>query len=353
MRFRIFTRLSSNLSRLSPAKLAAPLFILCISVAAVAQAVAPLSLADLLVGLRSKKVTIEERNKILADAVRSRGVTFAYSEDIEKELATTGADANLLMAVRQKAQANKPPAPPKPVATPTPAPDFSFYKVRADVSAGKGDFTGALADYNKSLELKADNAAAYLSRGQTYLGMKEFEKARDDFDKAAELSPKDSMIYFNRGMAWEKLSDQTKALADYQKAVDLDASNESAKASVKRIADEQAKLAAKAQPVPEPVRPPEFLNMGTLSAANAERMIVPVYNALAQKANIEGKVEVEVEIDTEGNVVSAKAVSGHQMLKGSAEDAAKKSKFRPAVYNGKPIKGKGVIFYNFSLRPTR
>lgn len=353
MRPRSLTRLNAILSRIFSTKFAAPLLMLCMSAAAWSQISPPLSLADLLVGLRSKKVAIEERNKILADAVRARGVTFGYSEDIEKELATTGADANLLMAVRQKAAANKPPAPVKPVPTPTPAPDFSFYKVRADSSAGKGDFTNALADYNKALELKSDNAAAYLSRGQTYLGMKQFDQALADFDKAAELSPKDSMIYFNRGIAYEKLNDQKKALPDYQKAVDLDAGNESAKVSAKRILDEQAKLVAKAPPIPEPVKTPEFLNMGTLSSANAEKMVMPIYNPLAQKANIEGKVEVEVELDVEGNVVSAKAVTGHQMLKSAAEDAARRSKFKPAMFNGKPIKGKGMIFYNFSLRPGR
>jgi TonB family protein len=353
MSSRLLTRMNAFLPRVFSAKLAAPLLMLCISVAAWSQTSPQLSLADLLVGLRSKKVSIEEKNRILADAVRTRGVTFAYSEDIEKELATTGADANLLMAVRLKAAANKPPAPVKPVPTPTPAPDFTFYKVRADASAGKGDFSNALADYTKSLELKADNAAAYLSRGQTYLGIKEFEKALADFDKAAELSPKDSMIWFNRGVAYEKLNDQKKALADYQKAVDLDAGNESAKVSVKRIQDDLAKLAAKAKPAPEPVKPPEFLNMGTLSSVNAVKMTVPIYSPLAQKANIEGKVEVEVELDAEGNVVSAKATTGHQMLKSSAEDAARRSKFKPAIFNGQPIKGKGVILYNFSLRPIR
>lgn len=356
MRSRALAILSTTFPHLFSAKLAAPLLLLAMSAVAWSQTASPLSLADLLVGLRSKKVTLEDRNRILADAVRQRGVTFAVSEDIEKELATTGADANLLMAVRQKAAANRPPAPVKPVATPTPAPDFTFYKVRADASAGKGDFTNALADYNKSLELKADNAAAYLSRGQTYMGMKSFDLALADFDKAVELSPKDSMIYFNRGMAQEKLNDQKKAATDYQKAVDLDPTNESARVSLKRIQDELAKLAAKAQPpAPEPVavKAPEFLNMGVLSAANAVKMVVPIYNPLAQKANIEGRVEVDVELNDLGEVVSAKATSGHQMLRGSAEDAAKRSKFKPAVFNGKPIKGKGVIVYNFSLHGTR
>src|SRR5687768_13104045 len=97
-----------------------------------------LSLADLLIGLRSKKASLQERNTLLTEAVRLRGVTFALTVEIEKELAATGATPTLIEAIRQKAPVVKPsstPAPavvkPTPVPTPTP-PDFSFYQTRAD-----------------------------------------------------------------------------------------------------------------------------------------------------------------------------------------------------------------------------
>jgi TonB family protein len=82
-------------------------------------------------------------------------------------------------------------------------------------------------------------------------------------------------------------------------------------------------------------------------------MVTPVYSLVAQRANVEGKVTVEVELNEDGEVVSANATSGHQMLRGSAEDAAKRSKFKPALHNNRPIKAKGVILYNFSLRAKR
>jgi protein TonB len=47
-------------------------------------------------------------------------------------------------------------------------------------------------------------------------------------------------------------------------------------------------------------------------------------------------------------VTSAKAVDGHQLLRQSSEDAARRSKFKPAMLNGKPIKSTGVITYNYS-----
>jgi TonB family protein len=66
------------------------------------------------------------------------------------------------------------------------------------------------------------------------------------------------------------------------------------------------------------------------------------------KSNIAGRVTVKVSIDAEGNVTLAKAVDGHQLLRQSSEDAAKRSKFKPATYNGQPIKSVGTIVYNYS-----
>lgn len=143
-----------------------------------------------------------------------------------------------------------------------------------------------------------------------------------------------------------------KAKADYQKAVDLDAENAVAKTELKRLQDAEAAEAAAAAAEAARKAPPEFVNMGTLTTANAVKMVTPLYSPVAQKSLVEGRVTVEVEIDVNGDVTSAKAVSGHLMLRTSAEDAAKRSKFKPALFNNKPIKGKGTIIYNFSLKRT-
>jgi TonB family protein len=323
-----------------------------------------LSLADLLIGLRSKKVSLPDRNAILTEAVRQRGVTFVMTPEIEKELATTGASTVLIDAIRQKTATIKPTSSPvkpvvvaaaTPVPTPTP-PDFSFYQTRADQNVGKGEFGLAVADYNKSLEMKADNAIAYLGRAKAHYAMKSYDLSVRDFDKALELNPHDAAAFLNRADAYEKLGDQEKAMADYQKAVDLDPSNANAKASLKRLQDAAAALAAAelAKKTPPPAPLPEFVVLGNLSAANAVRMVTPVYSVIAKRSSVEGKVIVDVELDENGDVILAKVASGPQMLRTSAEDAAKHSKFKPALYNNKPIKAKGQIIYNFSLKePAR
>jgi TonB family protein len=321
------------------------------SVAVSAQA-PQLGLADLVIALRSKKATLPERNKILTEAVRQRGITFALTSDIEKELVTTGADNDLIAAIRTKSPAPKVVEPPKPVATPTPAPpDFSFYQRRADESAGKGEFTAALADYNKAAEMKSTEPAIFFGRGKTYFGMQSYELSISDFDKSIELNPKASMPYFNRGAAYEKLGKSDKAMADYKTASELDQSNEAAKASYGRLKDIADAEAAKAAAAAAAAKRPEFVSVGNLTAADAVRMVTPIYSPLAQRSNIEGRVTVDIELDEKGNVVAAKATGGHQMLRASAEDAASKSKFKPAMYNSQPIKAKGSVTYNFSLRP--
>lgn len=311
-----------------------------------------LSLADLVIGLRSKKVTIEERNQILAAAVMERGVTFMNTPEIEKELTATGASQALLTAVRTKSPK---PVAPVPVATPMPTPpppDFSFYQKRADTSLAKGDVDSALTDYNKAVEMKGDEPNLYVSRGKAHFGKKSYDLSVKDYDKAIELAPKTAVAFLNRGASHEKLGDRDKALADYKKAVDLEPSNEPAKAEVKRIEDAVAKeAAAKAEEERKALAAarPAFLNLGSLTAANAVRMITPTYPQMARQSRIVGKVAVEVDLDEEGNVVEANATSGPAMLKQSAEDAAKRSKFKAATFNGTPIKSKGVITYSFSL----
>ena len=312
----------------------------------------PLSLADLLIGLRSKKATIEERNQILTTAVKERGVTFAMSPEIEKELAATGADANLIAAVKAKTQPVKPVAVATPAATPTPVPpDAAFFQKRADEHAEKGEFDAAFNDYSKAVEMKGDDANLYVKRGRTLVSLKSYDRSVKDFDKAIELNPKTAIAFFNRGASFEKLGDTQKALADYKKAAQLDETNEAAKAEAKRLQDQfdQEEAAKRAAEKPKVVLKPEFLNLGALSNSNAVRLVMPTYPVMARQSRVEGKVSVEVELDLEGNVVSADATSGPAMLKQAAEDAAKKSKFNPATFNGEPIKAKGVVTYNFTL----
>lgn len=340
-----------------------PFFFLIFAASALptfSQTPAQLSLADILVALRSKKVTLVERNRILTDAVMVRGVTFALTPELEKELAGTGADGTLIAAIRQKSPAIKPAATPLPkpsptvaalpTPTPTPAlPDFVFYQKRANTSIDKGDYDSAIADYSKAIELKSGDTSSYLNRGMAYHHKKNYDLAIADYDKVIELDPKDLMAYLNRADSYEKKGDIQKAAVDYQKAVELDANNESAKNSLKRIRDEIAKAEAKSKEQETPAKAPvvpQIVNLGQLNSF-ALNLVKPPYPEIARKSNIQGSVTVEITIDEEGKVISAKASEGPALLRPVAEDAARKSKFKPSTASNQPVKAKGFIVYNF------
>lgn len=73
----------------------------------------------------------------------------------------------------------------------------------------------------------------------------------------------------------------------------------------------------------------------------------PVYPTIARAAHAAGTVIVQVLIDEEGNVVDARAVSGHPLLLAACVAAAREAKFAPTRLEGQPVKVTGVIQYNF------
>ena len=319
---------------------------------------AQLSLADILIGLRSKKVTLTERNTLLTDAVKNRGITFSLTPEIEKELVGTGASPELVEAIRQKSPKIPviPTPTPTPVPTPTPTPtppvpDAAFYQKRASEHLFNKKYDLAVVEYNKVIELDSNDAANYLNRGLALFNLKNYDLAIADYDKAIELAPKESMIYFNRGDLHEKMGNPQKALGDYQKAVELDAANEPAKSNLQRMRAEQAKTLPKTpekETVSASATPSaqQIVNVGPLNSL-AVKLAMPVYTAFERQRNIEGLVTVQVTLDEKGKVISAKATIGHPMLRSTSEEAARNSKFKPVIVGNQAVKATGFINYNF------
>ena len=75
----------------------------------------------------------------------------------------------------------------------------------------------------------------------------------------------------------------------------------------------------------------------------------PNYPPIAKQLRLQGSVSIQVLIDESGNVVSAKALSGHQVLVRAAEAAAMQARFSPTLLSNQPVKVSGVITYNFVL----
>ena len=103
-----------------------------------------------------------------------------------------------------------------------------------------------------------------------------------------------------------------------------------------------------AVPPPPKRSPPPRISKGVLQG-DAVFRVTPVYPAIARQINASGSVVVEIMIDELGRVVSAKATSGHPVLRSAAEDAAKKWVFKPTLLDGNPVKQQGTLTFEFNL----
>lgn len=95
--------------------------------------------------------------------------------------------------------------------------------------------------------------------------------------------------------------------------------------------------------------------MGTAEAGihggvlNGKAISLPTPSSppIAKAARASGSVMVNVTVDEEGNVVAARAVSGHPLLQASAVAAARQAKFAPTKLSGQAVKVHGVLMYTF------
>ncbi|MBQ9535011.1 MAG: tetratricopeptide repeat protein [Clostridia bacterium] len=100
--------------------------------------------------------------------------------------------------------------------------DADAYNNRGNVHDELGEYKKAIEDYDEAIKLKTDYADAYNNRGVAHADLGEYKKAIEDYDKAIELKPDLAEAYNNRGVAHSKLYEYEKAVADYGKAIELE-----------------------------------------------------------------------------------------------------------------------------------
>ena len=98
----------------------------------------------------------------------------------------------------------------------------SDYFHRGVAENANGDFDGAIADYNRAIELDPRYAAAYSNRGNAKQANGDLDGAIADCSRAIELDPKDPMAHKYRGVAKKAKGDLEGAIADYNRAIELD-----------------------------------------------------------------------------------------------------------------------------------
>jgi lipoprotein NlpI len=83
------------------------------------------------------------------------------------------------------------------------------------------DWHGSEADYTQAIEIKPGHAQAYLHRGSVRNTLNKWQGAKSDFDIAIALDPKVLSAYIGRGVARCELNDCQGGLKDYNRAIAL------------------------------------------------------------------------------------------------------------------------------------
>jgi tetratricopeptide (TPR) repeat protein len=99
---------------------------------------------------------------------------------------------------------------------------FNAYLNRGGVKQAKGDFDGAIADYDKAIELDPNYAChIYFRRGLAKVRKGDFDGAITDFDATIGSYPNDAIAYCDRGNAKVHKNDLDGAVADYDRALEI------------------------------------------------------------------------------------------------------------------------------------
>jgi len=93
----------------------------------------------------------------------------------------------------------------------------------------------------------------------------------------------------------------------------------------------------------------KVVKSGVLSGS-ALKKVGPAYPGEAKAARVSGKVQVQVTVSEEGRVIEAIVISGPELLRDAAVQAAKEWVFKPTKFDGVPVKVQGILIFNFELQ---
>lgn len=221
---------------------------------------------------------------------------------------------------------------------------FAFYE-RGLTYFNLGNYERAIEDATKAIELKPDLFYAYVSRGLSYKRIGNYDRAIADYNRAIELNPKYAIGYHNRGAAYQQRArpdDYKRAAADYRQALKLEPNLRQSRENL----DIVLTILGEDGNSPSLKTGAKTISGGVLNG-KATFLPKPEYPAAARAVGAGGSVNVQVLIDETGRVISAAAVSGHPLLKGSAVEAARRARFAPTKLSGEPVKVRGIIIYTF------
>lgn len=95
------------------------------------------------------------------------------------------------------------------------------YTNRAIILSNQGDFSRAIANFNKALELNPELVEAYLGRGVARDKQDDLDGALADYDQVIALNENFPVVYFNRALVYKKKGDLKEAIINGEKFLEL------------------------------------------------------------------------------------------------------------------------------------
>ena len=100
--------------------------------------------------------------------------------------------------------------------------DAAIYNNRGLAKQEKGDLDAAIVDFNRAIQLNPKDAVACSNRGNAKRDKGDLDGAILDYNRAIRFDPKYAYAYYNRGLAKKQKSDLDGAIADYNRVIELD-----------------------------------------------------------------------------------------------------------------------------------
>lgn len=137
---------------------------------------------------------------------------------------------SFLKSTSKRSSPSVPQAPPHP--PPAPHPSHSA-TIQADEFHKKGfeyrkqgNFSLAVEEYSKALELDPYHFKAFFNRAFAYDKLHDYPHAIADYTSAIALDPQNSYAFYNRGITFDKLGDYQLASEDFKHALTLQSTSE-------------------------------------------------------------------------------------------------------------------------------
>jgi len=99
--------------------------------------------------------------------------------------------------------------------------NWKIYNNRAVANRRLGNYSQAIGDYGRAIEIKPGFAEAYINRGNVYRDLGNYKQAIEDLNRAIEIKPDDAAAYINRGVAYSGLGNYNQAIKDYGRGIEI------------------------------------------------------------------------------------------------------------------------------------